>query len=81
MAHLLVVCAVCCALLFANHRIGGTSNEDASKNFWRQIFSPGRDTFVIPSDDGLVIMQSLVNRPLPLASYINGSYRKLHYRG
>ena len=58
-----------------SHRLGRASDEAASRNFWRQIFTPNHDTFVVPSDDGLVIMQSLVNRPVPLASYISGSYR------
>lgn len=42
---------------------------------WKQLFSRDRDTFVVPSDAGLVIMQRLVERPVPLAAYINGSYR------
>jgi len=52
------------------------SLEDAaSHSLWRQLFSKDRDTFIVPSDDGLVIMQRLIERPLPLTSYVNGSYR------
>jgi hypothetical protein len=47
----------------------------ASNDLWRQIFAADRDTFVVPSDDGLVIMQRLTERPVPLASYISGTYR------
>jgi hypothetical protein len=42
---------------------------------WSQIFSSDRDTFLVPSDDGLVVMQGLMPRPLPLADYVNGRYR------
>jgi hypothetical protein len=56
-------------------------STDASKGLWRQIFMSNRDTFVVPSDDGLVIMQRLTERPVPLASYINGSYRNSNVQG
>lgn len=56
-------------------RVRASSAEAASDAFWRQIFDGGRDTFVVPSDDGLVIMQRLTERPVPLASYISGGYR------
>jgi hypothetical protein len=49
--------------------------ESASAALWSQLFSSDRDTFIVPSDDGLVIMQRLTERPVPLASYLNGSYR------
>jgi hypothetical protein len=49
--------------------------EAASHKFWSQLFSGDRDTFIVPSDDGLVIMQRLIQRPIPLGTYVNGSYR------
>lgn len=49
--------------------------EAASNRLWAQLFSKDQDTFIVPSDDGLIIMQGLTERPVPLASYINGSYR------
>jgi hypothetical protein len=56
------------------------SADPASKGFWRQILTANRDTFVVPSD-GLVIMQRLKERPVPLPSYINGSYRNGNSQG
>jgi hypothetical protein len=50
-------------------------SESASISLWSQIFSSDRDTFIVPSDDGLIIMQRLTARPVPLSSYVNGSYR------
>lgn len=52
------------------------SPEDAvSHSLWRQLFNKDRDTFIVPSDAGLVIMQRLLVRPVPLASYVSGTYR------
>jgi len=52
-----------------------SQKEALSHLLWRQLFSSGRDTFIVPSDDGLVIMQRLIARPVPLTAYVNGSYR------
>lgn len=49
--------------------------EAASDRLWSQLFSSDRDTFIVPSDDGLVIMQGLTERPVPIADYISGNYR------
>ncbi len=42
---------------------------------WGQLFQKERDTFVVPADTGLVIMQGLTGRPVSLGDYINGSYQ------
>ena len=42
---------------------------------WSQLFSGDRDTFVVPADSGLVILQGITERPVSLANYISGSYR------
>ncbi len=52
------------------------AREDAaSHRLWEQLFSKDRDTFIVPSDDGLIIMQRLVERPVPLTAYVNGTYK------
>jgi hypothetical protein len=52
------------------------SRSDAlAHHLWSQLFSGDHDTFLVPSDDGLVIMQGLTPRPVPLADYVNGRYR------
>lgn len=56
-------------------RAAASPDKAASHRLWSQLFNNDRDTFVVPSDDGLIIMQDLTERPVPLASYINGSYR------
>jgi hypothetical protein len=49
--------------------------EVATGIFWHQLFSSDHDTFIVPSDNGLVIMQGLIPSPLPLSSYVDGSYK------
>ncbi len=49
--------------------------EATSHTLWAELFSGNRDTFIVPSDAGLVIMQRLVDRPVPLSNYVNGTYR------
>lgn len=56
-------------------RLTASPAEAVSRRFWTQLFNRDRDTFIVPSDDGLIIMQGLTERPVPLASYIDGSYR------
>ncbi len=52
------------------------SREDAaSHRLWKQLFTKDRDTFIVPSDGGLIIMQRLVERPVPLTAYVSGSYK------
>jgi len=42
---------------------------------WSQLFQKERDTFVVPADSGLVIMQGFTRRPVSLGDYISGSYQ------
>ena len=67
-------CSVLLPLRFLR-RGSVSSARAASATLWTQLFSSDRDTFIVPSDDGLIIMQRLTERPLPLASYVDGSYR------
>lgn len=62
-------------MLLKHSRLMESRQETLSRIFWGQLFSRDRDTFVVPSDDGLVIMQRILERPVPLTEYINGSYR------
>lgn len=39
------------------------------------VFQKNRDTFIVPADSGLVIMQELTRNPVSLGDYAGGSYR------
>jgi hypothetical protein len=62
-------------MLLRHSPLIASQKEAASHLLWSQIFNSGRDTFIVPSDDGLVIMQRLIPRPVPLTAYVSGSYR------
>ena len=63
------------ATLLKQSRIFASRAEAASHTLWSELFSSNRDTFIVPSDAGLVIMQRLVDRPVPLSNYVDGTYR------
>jgi len=42
---------------------------------WGQLFQKNRDTFIVPADTGLVIMQRLTGNPVALGDYVSGNYR------
>jgi hypothetical protein len=63
------------AFLKSAHTPVISSSETPSHALWSQLFSHDQDTFIVPSDGGLVIMQDLIERPIALAGYVNGSYR------
>jgi hypothetical protein len=63
------------ATLLRHARLIVPREEALSHILWQQLFSSGHDTFIVPSDDGLVIMQRLIERPVPLTAYVNGSYK------
>ncbi len=47
----------------------------ANHLLWSEIFQPSRDTFVVPADGGLVMMQSFMREKVSLPDYVNGGYR------
>ena len=63
------------AMLLRHSRPIVSREEEASHRLWSQLFSSDRDTFIVPSDVGLVIMQRLIERPMPLATYVDGRYK------
>ena len=37
-----------------------------SHQFWEQVFTPNRETVIVPADSGLGILQNLTGRPIHL---------------
>jgi hypothetical protein len=70
------------ANLFAHHlpsvlsHVMARSSTVAERNqdLWNQIFQQNRDTFIVPADSGLSIMENLTQRPVSLADYTKGIY-------
>jgi hypothetical protein len=40
---------------------------------WSAIFTKDRDTFIVPADSGLGILQNLSEQPVTLDDYVSGS--------
>ena len=47
-----------------------------SRVFWNQIFEEHHNTYIVPADGGLVMLQSFTREHVSLEDYANGSYRK-----
>jgi hypothetical protein len=47
-----------------------------SRIFWAQLFEEKRDTFVVPADGGLVMLQSFIRDHVSLEEYANRRYLK-----
>jgi hypothetical protein len=46
-----------------------------SGQFWSTLFNQHRDTFVVPADGGLVMMESFTRANVRLPEYVTGSFR------
>jgi len=46
----------------------------AGDPLWSALFSSHRDTFIVPADAGLGILQNLAKEPASLTDYVNGEY-------
>ncbi len=53
-----------------------TAAARVNRSFWRLLFEDKRDTFIVPADGGLVMLQSFIKQHVSLEDYANGSYRK-----
>jgi hypothetical protein len=70
-----VACGVVFASVFIVHRALTTRpSVPATHPLWSALFSNGQDTFVVPADSGLGILQNLTEEPATLADYTNGKY-------
>ena len=50
------------------------ATQAAIDPLWSAIFSRNRDTFIVPADSGLGILQNLSEEPADLTAYLNGEY-------
>jgi hypothetical protein len=73
-------CLFCAVITLAVWRPAGLIRSRAERShhrFWRMFFDARRDTFVVPADGGLVLLQSFSRNPVTLEAYANGSYRQM----
>jgi hypothetical protein len=55
--------------------VDAARSQPLSDVLWSQLFQKNRDTFIVPADAGLVIMQGFTREPVSLGEYASGSYR------
>jgi hypothetical protein len=48
--------------------------QKAQHPLWSVLFTADRDTFIVPADSGLGILQNLTEEPTTLTDYVNGKY-------
>ncbi len=68
-----------CTLVFAAAMLAYRAQAhaphySASHLLWSSLFSNNEDTFIVPADSGLGILQNLTEEPAALADYANGKY-------
>jgi hypothetical protein len=71
---LLVFCSA--AIWTVMHRTPAP-DTDPSRRLWSRLFDKGRQTLIVPSDDGIVMIQNLTGHLIPLSEYINRDYLSL----
>jgi hypothetical protein len=49
-------------------------DADIARPLWVALFGGSANTYIVPADAGLSLLQDLSHKPLPLANYIKGSY-------
>jgi hypothetical protein len=68
-----------CTLVFATALLAYRAQAhgprySTSHLLWSSLFSSNQDTFIVPADSGLGILQNLTEEPAALADYANGKY-------
>jgi len=51
------------------------TDDGRNFSFWAHIFQQKQDTYLVPADGGLVMMQSFTRQPVSVADYARGTYR------
>ena len=68
---------VCLGIGWAGRHRAPASPADPSRRLWSQLFEGSRRTLIVPSDDGIVMIQHLTGHLIPLSEYINRDYLSL----
>jgi hypothetical protein len=73
----ILVLLACLVIAWAvAHRVS-TNSVDPSHPLWARLFDKSRPTLIVPSDDGIVMIQNLTGHLVPLSEYINRDYLSL----
>jgi hypothetical protein len=67
----------CLAIAWVVVHRASTNSADPSHPLWARLFDKSRPTLIVPSDDGIVMIQNLTGHLVPLSEYINRDYLSL----
>jgi hypothetical protein len=67
----------CVALAFTVALRASAHSKDPSQLLWSRLFDKSHETLIVPSDDGIVMIQNLTGHLVPLSEYINRDYLSL----
>jgi hypothetical protein len=68
---------VCCTWAAAAHVLVPLPAREPAGILWRVILLGANNTFIVPPDTGLNLLEDMSHRSLPLADYIKGTYADL----
>jgi hypothetical protein len=51
------------------------TDDGRNRVFWNHLFQEDKDTYIVPADGGLVMMQSFTRQPVSVEDYARGNYR------
>lgn len=71
----LAIGAVAAALGAGLWTAGRIAETRISHRLWASLVDSHQDTWIVPADSSLVLLQNLTERPVTLAEYSNGSYK------
>jgi hypothetical protein len=67
----------CLAIASAVAHRPSAYSADPSHPLWARLFDKSRETLIVPSDAGIVMIQNLTGHLVPLSEYINRDYLSL----
>ena len=71
------VILVCCTWAVAAHVLVPHPAPEPAGILWRAMLLGANNTFIVPPDTGLNLLEDMSHRSLPLADYIKGTYADL----
>jgi len=60
-----------------SHSHGHGPSLESENPLWSHIFDASRNTYIVPPDAGLNLIEDLSHHPMPLSEYIKNSYREV----
>jgi hypothetical protein len=67
----------CVAIFWTLARRSSAQAASSSHPLWARLFDKSHETLIVPSDDGIVMIQNLTGHLVPLSEYINRDYLSL----